>query len=157
MHLIWPLVVIMTLINFDMPLSQVNLSEIQFIQLFTKHEMSLIYGPEVWWDLHPGAGKSLHCERPFVRLLLSSGSLFIRWIEPCLHLCAAHWPVPPCQIWRGHQYIWHFTSYISLTNLLLPSMHLFLEIAPDSTKCYPKAISKKKTLLLFYKRACGLL
>ncbi len=51
--LIWPFVVIMILINFDKPLSQVTPNEIQFIQLFTKHEMSLIFYHEVWSDLHP--------------------------------------------------------------------------------------------------------
>ncbi len=43
----------MILINFDKPLSQVTPNEIQFIQLFTKHEMSLIFYHEVWSDLHP--------------------------------------------------------------------------------------------------------
>lgn len=50
----------MILINFDTPLSQVTPNEIQFIQLFTKHEMSLISYHEVWRDLHPQASKSFH-------------------------------------------------------------------------------------------------
>lgn len=37
----------MILINFDTPLSQMTPKEIQFIQLFTKHEMSLISYHEV--------------------------------------------------------------------------------------------------------------
>lgn len=92
--LIWPFVVIMMLINFDTPLSQVTPNEFQFIQLFTKHEMSLISYHDVWRDLHPQASKSLHplfffCGLAF--LFLSSGSLFLDGSSPVLKtsLCSS--------------------------------------------------------------------